>query len=516
MKILSVEQIFKADEISVKNQGITSTQLMERASSLVVEWLDDRLQNSQVPIHIFCGLGDNGGDGLAIGRLLIKHGYDVTVYVVNYSEKRSKNFLINYDRIKMATKKWPVLMKSEEDFPEIMEGDVVIDAIFGIGLNRSPDGWVKSLIQYLNGISAFKVAIDVPSGLFANEPVTEFDSILIANHTLTFHVPKLSFFLPETAPFISAFNILDIGMDAEFIEGAEPLAELITSREAQQMYRPRDKFGHKGTYGHTLIVGGSYGKIGAAVLATSAAFRIGAGMVTAVVPKCGYNIMQTSVPEAMVITDKKEEYLTDIKLDFEPSAIAIGMGMGQNEVTAECLKNFLNNVKVPVVIDADALNLMAKDKDLFKFIPKNSILTPHPGELKRLIGPWKNDYDKIKKAKKFSKSHNVVLIVKGAYTMTIFGNKIYINTTGNSGMATAGSGDTLSGVIAGLLSQGYDPLTASIFGVYMHGCAGDMAARDLGFEPIMAGDIIDNISEAYFDLASPELGEDEDLYDDFE
>jgi hydroxyethylthiazole kinase-like uncharacterized protein yjeF len=516
MKILSADQIYKADEISIKNQQTTSTELMERAGSLIAQWLDERLQNSQIVLHIFCGIGNNGGDGLVVGRLLLKKGYNVNVYIVNYSDKRSKDFLINYDRFKNVTKNWPVLLKSEKNFPEIKDEDIVIDAIFGIGLNRSPEGWVKNLIEYLNSISALKVAIDIPSGLLANEAVKDMDSILKADHTLTFQVPKLSFFLPETADFVSAFDILDIGLDTKFIEDAKPIAELITKLEAQEIYRPRKKFEHKGTYGHTLIVGGSYGKIGAAVLSTSAAFRIGAGMVSAFVPKCGYNILQTAVSEAMVITDKEEKYLSEFKLDFEPDAVAIGMGIGQNIATAEFLKNFLKTIKAPLVIDADALNLLAKNKELLQLIPKSSILTPHPGELKRLIGSWTDDYDKIKKAKKFSKKHNVVLIIKGAYSMIIFENKVHINTSGNPGMATAGSGDTLSGVISGLLSQGYDPLSASIFGVFMHGSAGDIAASQMGYESVMARDIIKNISEAYLNLfTSPEQDLEEEYEEDF-
>ena len=500
MKILSVDQLYKADQITVEKQDISSTELMERAGLQIFHWLDKRLQGSQVTIHIFCGIGDNGGDGLVVGRVLVEHGYNVVVYVVNCSDKRSRNFLINYDRIKNVSNKWPTLMKGEEDFPEIKDDDIVIDAIFGIGLNRCPGGWVKKLIQYLNNNPAFKLAIDIPSGLFANNPISDKEAVLIANHTLTFQIPKLSFFLPETANFVSDFDVLDIGLDQDYLTDAEPLATLITKDEAQTFYIPREKFGHKGTYGHTAIIGGSYGKIGATALATSAAFRIGAGMVTAFVPKCGYYILQTTVPEAMVITDKEEEYLTEIQLDFEPSAIAIGMGMGKNKATVECLKEFFKNVKAPMVIDADALNIISENKVLLKLIPKNSILTPHPGELKRLIGKWKDDYDKIKKAKKFSEKYEVVLIIKGAYTMTISEGKLYINTSGNPGMGTAGSGDTLSGVIAGLISQGYDPLIASVFGIYLHGRAGDIASNQMGYEAVMAGDIVNNLSEAYIDL----------------
>ncbi len=505
MKIFSSEQLYQADATTVEKQNITSEELMERASTQIFNWLHERLQGAPVQIHIFCGIGDNGGDGLVVGRMLIEHGYNTIVYVVNCSDKRSKNFLINYDRIKNVTKKWPLLMKSEDDFPEINSDDIIVDGIFGIGLNRCPDGWVKKLIQYLNESKAFKLSIDIPSGLYANSALEYFNAVLKANHTLTFQAPKLSFFLPETSQFVSSFDILDIGLDKEYLNKTEPLAQLISKAEAQRFYQPRDNFGHKGTYGHALIVAGSYGKIGAAVLSATAAFRIGAGMVTAFIPKCGYTILQTAIPEAMVITDKEEEFISDISFDFEPSAIGIGMGIGKNKATVAALKKLFKESKVPFVIDADALNNISENKELLKLLPKNSILTPHPGELKRLIGDWKNDYEKLEKVKKFSKKHEVVVIIKGTYSITIYGDKMYINTSGNPGMATAGSGDALSGIITGLLAQGYDQLMASVFGVYLHGSAGDMASGQMGYEALMAGDIIDNIAEAYLDFfAKPE------------
>ncbi len=511
MKIFSAAQLYEADKTTVEKQKITSADLMERAGTQIFQWLHQRLNGAPVPIHIFCGIGDNGGDGLVVGRLLIEHGYNVIVYVVNCSDKRSKNFLLNYDKIKNVTKNWPLLMKGEDDFPEINSEDIIVDAIFGIGLNRCPGGWVKKLIQYLNESKAFKLAVDIPSGLYSNAPLEDKEAVLKANHTLTFQAPKLAFFLPETAVFAPSFDVLDIGLDLEFLHNAEPLAQLISKPEAQRFYQAREKFGHKGTYGHALIVAGSYGKMGAAVLSTTAAFRIGAGMVTAFVPKCGYNILQTAIPEAMVITDKEEAFLSDISFDFEPSAIGVGMGIGKDKATVGALKKLFTDSEIPFVIDADALNNISETKDLLELLPKNSVLTPHPGELKRLIGEWKDDYDKLEKVKKFSEKHEVVIVIKGAYTITVYGDKLYINTTGNPGMATAGSGDALSGVITGLLSQGYDPLLASVFGVYMHGSAGDIASEQMGFEAVMAGDIIDNLGEAYLDLFAQTEPENESI-----
>lgn len=498
MKILSASQLHEADSITLVKQGIDSAELMERAATKVFDWLHKKLQSRPSIIHIFCGIGNNGGDGLVVGRLLIESGYNVKVYVVDYSEKRSKDFLINYDRLEKMTNS--ILIRNEDDFPEIRAEDVIVDAIFGIGLNRSPEGWVKKMIQYLNASEAFRLAIDIPSGLFANIPVSDMEAVFKADVTLTFQAPKLSFFLPETAPFVSDFEVLNIGLDSKYIHNSTPLAQIVQKSLVQKLYLPREKFGHKGTYGHGLIVAGSYGKIGAAVLSTRATLKAGAGMVTAFIPKCGYQIMQTAVPEAMVGTDEGENCIEKISIDFNPAAVGVGMGIGKNILTARALGQLFQNYSCPFVIDADALNLISDDADLMKMVPINSILTPHPGELKRLIGSWNDDYDKLEKTKSFSQKQEVVVVIKGAFTTIVFGDKLFINSTGNPGMGTAGSGDVLSGILTGLLCQGYDPISASIFGVYIHGRAGDIASHQFGYEALIASHIIENIGNAYMDL----------------
>lgn len=504
MKIFSVEQLHKADALTTTTQGITSTDLMERAAGKVFDWLHKRMQGAQVTVQIFCGIGNNGGDGLVLGRSLINAGYKVQVHIVNFSDNRSKDFLINYDRMKNVTKNWPNLMDAVDDFPDIHPNDVIVDAIFGIGLNRSPKGWVKDLIQYLNQSKAFILSIDVPSGLFANTPTPDMEAVVRANHTLTFQAPKLAFFLPETGNFVTSFEVLDIGLDTEFLERTEPIAYMVSRYVVQSIYKQRKKFDHKGNYGHSLIVSGSYGKMGAAVLSASSALRTGAGLVTVFSPKCGYQILQTSIPEAMVICDVNEDFISDINYDFQPSAIGIGMGIGTRPETLKALKKWIESTMTPIVIDADAINCISNEKGLISSIPRNSILTPHLGELRRLIGDWKDDYDRIELAKQFSLKHELILVIKGAHTMVISGGKLYINSTGNPGMATAGSGDVLSGVITGLIAQGYSPFEAAVFGVYLHGSSGDIAFQNLGFEAMIASDIIDNLGNAYLDLFEQE------------
>lgn len=508
MKIYSKKQLYKGDKITIESEGITSVDLMERAATAIFNWMHLRMQGAQVPIHVFCGIGNNGGDGLVLARHLINHGYHVKTYVVNCSDRRSKDFLVNYERLKQTSKNWPALLKCASDFPEIHPDDIIVDAIFGIGLNRPVDAWIALLFQHLRNSKAFTLSIDVPSGLFIDAVPQNDAEVIWANYTLSFQSPKLVFFLPQTAKFTQQWEVLDIGWDTNYIQSTETEAQLISKFEVLPLYKPRDKFSHKGNFGHTLIIGGSYGKIGAVNLAAKAAMATGAGMLTVFVPKCGYIPIQSNFPEAMVITDANEDVITNIKYDLKPNAIGIGMGLGTNDATILALESFLKNQNSPIVIDADALNIVSKKRGLIKLIPELSILTPHPKELERLVGVWKDDFDKISKVKSFSKKHSLIIVIKGFNTMTVLKDKLYINTTGNPGLATAGSGDVLTGIISGLISQGYEPLDAAVFGVYLHGKSADIKVQTYGYQSLIASYVIEGIADAYLDLfTQPELPE---------
>ncbi|HLU51516.1 MAG TPA: NAD(P)H-hydrate dehydratase, partial [Flavobacteriaceae bacterium] len=461
MKIFTAKQIYEADKATEAKQQISSIDLMERAADQVFQWLDQRLQGAQVTIHIFCGIGNNGGDGMALGRMLLNKGYSVKSYIVNYSEKRSKCFLINYGRYKNTTKDWPLMMKSEQDFPTLNPRDIIVDCIFGIGLNKPVDSWVKKLIMHINKVKAFVLSIDVPSGLFVDTPTPDKDAVIKATATLTFQAPKLVFFLPETNQFSETLEIIDIGLDEQYLAETPVEANLILKNEVKSMYLPRDKFSHKGNFGHTYIIGGSYGKIGAVSLAAKSALKSGAGKVTAYLPKCGYSIIQTSIPEAMVITDAGENSINDFSLPEDITHIGIGPGLGTEKETVKGFLSFLKKLKTAMVIDADALNILASNKKALSDVPPLSILTPHPGELERLIGKWENDFDKLQKTKSFSKKYDVIVVIKGAHTITVYKDHLFVNTTGNPGMATPGSGDVLTGLITGLIAQGYQPLIAA-------------------------------------------------------
>ena len=500
MKIFSGEQIYQADKLTIERQNISSTDLMERAGTQIFNWMHLRMQGVQVPIHVFCGIGNNGGDGLVLARHLILDGYNVHIYIVNYSDKRSKDFLINYERIKNSTKKWPTLLSDGDDFPDINPDDIIVDAIFGIGLNRPVADWVKALFQHFKISKAFTLSIDMPSGLRTDKVPSDENGVVRAAYTLCFASPKLVFFLPETAKFTEQWEVLDIGLDRDFLFTTTTEADLIGKPEVLSMYMPREKFSHKGLNGHSLIIGGSYGKIGAVILASKAALSAGAGLVTCYIPKCGYTILQSAFPEAMVITDEDEQMISNIKIDIKPTVIGFGVGVGTDEKTINAFETFLRINKTPLVIDADGINILAKQPELIKLLPKDTVLTPHPKELERLLGKWKNDFDKLGKAKAFSKSHEVILVLKGAHTITVYHDKLYVNTSGNPGLATAGSGDVLTGVITGLISQGYNPLIATVFGVYLHGKSADIAVADYGYQSLIASHIIEYLGAAYLDL----------------
>ncbi|BAO56679.1 bifunctional ADP-dependent NAD(P)H-hydrate dehydratase/NAD(P)H-hydrate epimerase [Nonlabens marinus] len=500
MKLLTAQQLAEADKVTLLKQNISSEELMERVSMLVFNKIHERLGGAPVPIKIFCGIGNNGGDGLAIARHMIQHGYQVKVYITNCSKHRSEDFLTHYDKIKNVTKDWPTLLDCKDDIPVINGGDIVIDAIFGIGLNRPIDGWMADLIKQINESKAFIVSIDMPSGLYADTAQPADSAVVRASHTFTFNNPKLSFFLPDTGVFAGSFEVIDIGLDPEFVNNTEPIATLITNQAAQAIYKPRTKFSHKGDYGHTLVMAGSKGKIGAAVLSASAAINTGSGKVTAYVPSCGNNILQTSVPEVMTLTDAGSEHFEGFDVELDNYNLCVGPGIGTGDAVVSAFAKAIKQQSAPVVIDADGINILSANKKLIKDVPESSVLTPHDGELERLLGKWSSGMERLELAKTFSSKHNLILVLKGAHTITVSGTNMYINDSGNAGMATAGSGDVLSGVISSLISQKYEPLMAAVFGVYIHGAAGDLAAQTYAHEGLKAGIISNFVGPAILQL----------------
>lgn len=502
MKILSAAQLYEADKTTIEKAAITTADLMERAATLCFQWVHNRLQGNNIPIFVFCGTGNNGGDGLVIARHLKQHGYNVSTYIINCSNERSQDFLTNYDRLKEIGV-WPEMITCKTELPVLTENDMIIDAIFGLGLTRPPKDVIKECILHINASNAYVLSIDMPSGLYAEKPVEDKKAVIRAFQTLTFQTPKLAFLLAENQEYINSWEVVDIGLDAEFLYNVEVNNHIIAKENALLFYKYRKKFSHKGDFGHSLIIGGSLGKIGAVTLTTKAALSIGSGLVTSYIPKCGYQILQTVVPEAMVEVAEEDE-IHSFNFKTKATVIGIGIGLGTSVKTAKGFEKFLSTNKLPLVVDADGINLLSKNKALLKLLPENSILTPHPKEFERLVGKSKNDYDRLDKLKKLATKYKLVIILKGAYTAISYKNVSYFNTTGNPGLATAGSGDVLTGLITGLLAQGYSSLEASILAVYLHGKTADLAMDDLTYETFTASHIIQYLPDAIIVLLKRE------------
>ena len=486
MNIITTAQVRAADAYTIENEPISSVDLMERASMAFFEWLKPELSKVQ-KVSIFCGIGNNGGDGLCVARMLHQLGFDVTVYKVRFSSKSSIDFQINEQRLADLGNVPTFDIRSEADIPTLSEGTFVIDALFGSGLVRPIKGFTAALVKAINQIGCRIIAIDVPSGLYADKASE--GVVIEADETVSFQTPKLAFMLPENHRYVGDWHIVDIGLDVDFIARQQTENYYTTEADIRAMLRPKSKFDHKGTNGHTLVIGGSYGKIGAMVLTSHAALKAGAGLVTAYVPKCGYNIVQIAVPEVMCLTDRDANIITQIPEIDSYKAIAIGPGLGQNSQTAEAVLQLLQTAQQPLVIDADALNIIAQN-DWYDQIPPNSILTPHPKEFERLAGKTANHFERLERQRELAVKYEINIVLKGAHTcMMDSKGKAYFNSTGNPAMATAGSGDVLTGMIAAFMSQGYSPSESAILGVYFHGKAGDSMAFLKG--NILASDLIE-------------------------
>jgi NAD(P)H-hydrate epimerase len=501
-KVFTVDKIRLADQYTIENEPIKSIELMERAANACVNWLIERIEKNN-SFAVFCGPGNNGGDGLAIARLLYEYGFESRVFYLE-SERYSEDFSMNKNRLKDYKEISVSSINNDLELAEIYENEIIIDALFGSGLSKPLEGIAAKTIKYLNQINCMKIAIDIPSGLFADKTSRSFKSeIFQADYTLSFQFPKLAFFMPENDTFVGNWQVLDIGLSAEFIQKTETPFYLIESKSASELIRKRPKFAHKGSFGHGLLIAGSTGKIGAAVLAGKSALRTGAGLITVHHPKSGLTIIPIAVPELMSSIDENENVYSKNPTLFNYNAIAIGPGLGTSKESQNALKLLIQESAVPLVIDADALNILSENKTWLSFFPKNSILTPHIKEFERLAGKAKNDFDRLDKQISFSKKYQVYIVLKGAHTsISTPDGKVFFNTSGNPGMATGGSGDVLTGILLGLKAQNYTSLHAAIFGVFLHGLAGDFAADNKGEASLMAGDIIDSISEAYLSLIS--------------
>ena len=492
LKILSAQQTRALDAYTIAHEPIASIDLMERASQAFTDWFTGRFDITR-RTGIVCGTGNNGGDGLAIARLLKVWGYHVQVWVVKGGTPETEDFKIN--RARMGDVVVTDITTSPED-AIFHTCDVLIDALFGSGLSRPVEGIYAEVIQRINESNATRIAVDIPSGLRAD--AASQGEVVRARYTVSFQLPKLGFLFPNSVQFVGQWCLLDIGLSKDFLKQVAVSHYYLTPRAIRRRLKDRSQFDHKGTFGHALLVAGSVGKMGAAVLASRAVLRAGAGLLTVHAPTCGYVVLQTAVPEAMVIQDVSPDYTSGVAGVDKYTTIGIGPGLGQAQPTVEALGKVLRQFRKPMVIDADALNILAAHPEMLEFVPPGSILTPHPKEFERMAGPWRDDFQRLELQKDLAARLKSVVVLKGAHTSIAAPDKtVYFNATGNPGMATGGTGDVLTGLLTGLLAQAYSAVDAAIIGVYLHGLAGDRAARDLGQESLIASDLIEAFPGAF-------------------
>lgn len=486
--VLPLQSIKAWDLFTIQNEPITSMDLMERAAQKCTNWFSEKWDISY-DFLILCGNGNNGGDGLAIARQLLNLGYKVKV-VTNKQEKQSADNIQNLKRLNTLL---PTCIVDDLQLNLISKNTIIIDAIYGTGLSRNIEGIEKEWIQNTNLLNNVKVSIDIPSGLFADSNKVA-ETVFQTDYTLTFQCFKRTFLFPESGSFCGDIVLLDIGLSNLFHFEHKFQYHLIDKQMVQSFIPKRKAFSHKGTYGHALLIVGSRGKMGAAILSAKACLRTGVGLLSVVVPEESIFIFPISVPEAMTITD--DDFI-EKKIEINFDAYAIGCGLGTNN-KAKTLLLKLFNQNQPLILDADALNRISQENHLIKSIPKGSLLTPHPKEFDRLFGTHSDSFLRFETQQKESKNLEIYILLKGRYTsISTPTGEIYINTTGNPGMATGGSGDALSGILTGLYAQNKNMLQTAIIGCYIHGVAGDLASQKKSEQSLIASDIVECLSETW-------------------
>ncbi len=502
MKIFPAESIRELDAYTIENEPIASIDLMERAAQAVTDVLT-RQFSTERPVMVFAGPGNNGGDALAIARMLAEQGYRTDVFLFNPKAKLSPDCLINKELLELMEDVEFTEVTTQFTPPVLTKEHVVIDGLFGSGLNQPLAGGFAAVVKLINASPATVVSVDVPSGLMCedntgNAPV----HIVRANLTISLQLPKLAFFFAENQEFIGRWQLVDIGLSQEGIELTETDYELVDRDDIGYFLETRKKFAHKGDFGHALLIAGSQGMAGASVLAAKACLRSGVGLLTVHAPALNNVILQTAAPEAMIEADRADDCFTASGDIRNYRAIGVGPGLGQQPETEDALLDLLQTCRVPLVLDADALNLLARHPELLTTLPEGSILTPHPKELERLVGPCENSFQRLVKARQLAHEAQVHIILKGAYSVVITpAGHCYLNTTGNPGMATGGSGDVLTGIVLALLAQGYPPERAALLATFAHGLAGDMAAHKLGEISLTASDIVQYLPYAWRAIA---------------
>jgi ADP-dependent NAD(P)H-hydrate dehydratase / NAD(P)H-hydrate epimerase len=516
MKVFTSQQIINWEKFTIDEERIPSIALMNRAAKVYAEWMALNLgaKRHNLPVYakwlasylgakrhnllVFAGPGNNGGDALAIARLLLEHFNNIAIYlcyekgtIPSRDHQAQLDFLIEISNSEIT------FIHSPQKLPVIDPAqDVVLDGLFGSGLSRPLTGLFAAIVAHINHSQVRVYSIDIPSGMPSDSPVE--GACIAAHRVLSFEQPKLAFFMYENEAYLGDWEYRSIGLSAAYYLETETPYNYILSDEIGRLLKSRERFSHKGNYGHVCLINGSCGMVGAAILSARAALRAGCGKLTAYVPQRAEFILQTANPEAMVICDPHEYHWSQAIPPDKFSAIGIGCGIGINQLTRKAIIDQIKISRSPIVIDADGLNILAIDKVDLSILPKGTILTPHPGEFNRLFGEGDHSPDRFSTLQTNAAKYGLVIVLKGAHTVIATPDgKLHFNSTGNPGMATAGSGDVLTGMITSFLAQGYSPEVAAKLGVYIHGVAGDLAAKDLGVEALIASDIVNYIGAAF-------------------
>ena len=499
MKIFSTEQIKAIDAFTIEHEPINSIDLMERAARACVSRLV-KLIAPEEKIHVLCGKGNNGGDGLAIARLLLEQGFAAVCFVIHSTDKFSKDAQENYTRLK---EKFPLQLTDIHSVEELKKSEVdkntvLVDALLGTGVNKPAEGFLGEVIAYLNASFKKIISIDVPSGLYCDKSSAGNKFIIRSSLTLTFQFPKLAFLFAENQQYVPEFEILNIGLHEKGIAAQSSNYYYLTKTEISSLLQPRSKFSHKGTYGHALLLAGSKGKSGAALISSKACLRSGAGLLTVHSTKETLNALLTVLPEAMSEEDPNPDFVSELEKPERYDAIGFGPGVGLHEDTQLVLKKILHYYAGSLLIDADGLNILSENKTWLNFLPPNAILTPHPKEFERLTEKQVDDFERLKAAKHFSLIYKCIVILKGAHTAIVMpdGN-IFFNSSGNAVLAKGGSGDALTGIILGLMARGYNAPQSALIGTFVHGFAADLCVKKKSMESLLISDVIEHLPKAF-------------------
>jgi len=498
MKIFTNEEIRGIDRFTIDEEGIPAAELIQRVAEGVTGEIVKRWTPAR-PVTVFAGPGNNGADALAVARMLTEQGFDPLVYLFNIrGNSLNRECRDQRDQLLASGRSRLIEIIDSMEQPELTSRHLVVDGLFGSGLRDPLSGGFKTLVQDINESGADVVSIDIPSGLFADwNPTTITRNVVHATITCAVQFPRLSFFMADNADIVGTVKLIDIGLSKTAVRDTPSKFHLVEAKDIKHVIRRRKPFSSKADYGNALLIAGSYGMMGAAVLASEGALRAGVGKLLVHSPRCGFNILQSVVPEAMYHPDKNDIIITDLNLSREYHAVGIGPGLGTADLTVMAVENLLKRYRFPIVIDADALNCISRRPTMLGLLVPGSVLTPHAGEFDRLFGAQPTAESRLIKAIEISRKYNVIIVLKGHYTAVVRPDgKVFFNSTGGPELATPGSGDVLTGIIVGLMAQGYTPEMSAIIGVYIHGLAGEIASRELGNFSVNSRDIAGAIAQA--------------------